>query len=115
MNETYRKKYLKYKNKYYNIQKNKLSGGDLITTTIISVILLIIYSYFGYQYLKNYTNISTYYKVLENTKTTIETPKKTTIETPKKATIETPKKLQKINDDDSFILLDHIRKLHNNM
>jgi hypothetical protein len=89
--------------------------------------------------LKNYTNISTYYKVLENTKTTIETPKKTTIETPKKATIETPKKatietpkkatietpkkatietpkkLQKINDDDSFILLDHIRKLHNNM
>ena len=45
MDYPYKKKYLKYKNKYYNLIKNKTKqrgGSELLTITLITLIISII-------------------------------------------------------------------------
>ena len=64
-NLEYRNKYLKYKNKYYNLIKNKhIKGGYVETLTIIGLILAIIassvYVYVNKNNDSNYDNIETY-------------------------------------------------------
>jgi len=44
--DNYKKKYLKYKNKYYNLKKNKMSGGSMYeigSMSLIALILLVAY------------------------------------------------------------------------
>jgi len=45
--DNYKKKYLKYKNKYYNFKKNKMSGGNIYgvvgTLSVIALILSVYY------------------------------------------------------------------------
>ena len=45
--DNYKKKYIKYKNKYYNFKKNKMSGGNIYgvvgTLSVIALILSVYY------------------------------------------------------------------------
>ena len=62
MNEKYKKHYLKYKNKYYNLQKKKLQGGSYTTALLIPLLIIIALSIAGYIYRPNILKMFEDYK-----------------------------------------------------
>ena len=62
MNEKYKKHYLKYKNKYNNLQKKKLQGGSYTTALLIPLLIIIALSIAGYIYRPNILKMFKDYK-----------------------------------------------------
>lgn len=62
MNEKYKKHYLKYKNKYKNLQKKKLQGGNYTTALLIPLLIIIALSIAGYIYRPNILKMFKDYK-----------------------------------------------------
>ena len=67
MNELYKNKYLKYKNKYHNFKKNKMRGGNLYlagsvisSVTLISLLIYFLHKKFSNKESETKTYISTY-------------------------------------------------------